>query len=98
MVFVQFIVIPPAPEERSDDLVSAEYVARRFGCSTRSVYAGKCGTGGIAPVSRDPWRAVRAQVEEEHAKLVAKALPESAAAKPEKKRLSLVRRRPKSAA
>ena len=89
-LFLQFIVIPPAPDERPDDLVSADYVARRFGCSARSVYAGKCGTHGITPVSRDPWRAVRAQVEEEHAKLVAKASP--AKAEP-KKRLSLVRRR-----
>ena len=91
MVFVQFIVIPPAPDERPDDLVGADYVARRFGCSVSSVYAGKCGTAGITPVSRDPWRAVRAQVEAEHAKFVSAAAPAAAP----KKRLSLVRRRPR---
>ena len=90
MVFVQFIVIPPQSDERSDDLVGAEYVAKRFGCSVSSVYAGKCGTSGIKPVSRDPWRAVRAQVEAEHAKFVAPSKP---AAEVPKKRLSLVRRK-----
>lgn len=89
MLFVQFIVIPPPPDERPDDLVGAEYVARRFGCSVSSVYAGKCGTQGITPVSRDPWRATRAQVEEAHAKFVAPSKP---AAEVPKKRLSLVRR------
>lgn len=89
MVFVQFIVIPPPPDERPDDLVSADYVARRFGCSVSSVYAGKCGTGGITPVSRDPWRATRAQVEAAHAKFIAPSEPSAAVAK---KRLSLVRR------
>ena len=88
MVFVQFVVIPPS-DERPDDLVNADYVARRFGCSVSSVYAGKCGTGGITPVSRHPWRAMRAQVESEHAKLIAAAAP---AAAPQK-RISLVRRR-----
>lgn len=90
MVFLQFIVVPPAPDERPDDLVGADYVARRFGCSVSSVYAGKCGTGGVTPVSRDPWRATRASVEAEHAKLVAPAMP----AKDEpQRRISLVRRR-----
>ncbi|HEV2863065.1 MAG TPA: hypothetical protein VGX48_18765 [Pyrinomonadaceae bacterium] len=90
MVVIQLIVLPPAPEERPDDLVDASYVARRFGCSPRSVYAGRCGTGGITPVSRDPWRATRAQVEAEHAKLVSTA---TAARTEPKKRLSLVRRK-----
>lgn len=89
MVFVQFIVIPQS-DERPDDLVGAEYVARRFGCSVSSVYAGKCGTQGITPVSRDPWRAVRAQVEEEHAKFIA---PAAGAVASPTKRFSLVRRR-----
>src|SRR5437588_12936422 len=64
------LLIPLPPDERPDDLVGADYVARRFGCSERSVYRGACGTSGITPVSRDPWRAVRAQVEAEHQKLV----------------------------
>jgi hypothetical protein len=88
MVFIQFLVIPQS-DERPDDLVGAEYVARRFGCSVSSVYAGKCGTHGITPVSRDPWRATRAQVESEHAKFVGQSLPP---AEVKKKRLSLVRR------
>lgn len=84
MIFIQLIVMP---DERPDDLVPAEYVARRFACSVSSVYAGKCGTQGVRPVSRDPWRAVRAQVDAELAKL---ASPPDAAPK---KRPSLVRRR-----
>lgn len=88
-VHLIFIVIPPS-EERPDDLVGAEYVARRFGCSVSSVYAGKCGTQGVSTVSRDPWRAVRSQIEEEHAKFIAPARPSPAAPR---KRLSLVRRR-----
>lgn len=52
MIFIQFLVIPPAPGERPDDLVTASYVARRFGCLTRTVYRDKYGTAGIKPVSR----------------------------------------------
>lgn len=89
MIINQYFIILPS-DERPDDLVAVEYVAKRFACSVSSVYAGKCGTGGIRPISRDPWRAVRAQVEEEHARLVARAMPETAAPG---KRLSLVRRR-----
>jgi hypothetical protein len=80
----------PPSEELPDDLVPVDYVARRFACSISSVYAGKCGTGGITPVSRDPWRAVRSQVEEEHAKLVAAAMRVAAKPKP---RVSLTRRK-----
>lgn len=88
-VYLIFVVIPPS-EERPDDLVDASYVARRFGCSTSSVYAGKCGTGGIRPVSRDPWRALREQVAAEHARLVSGARGRQAEGL--KKRMSLVRR------
>jgi hypothetical protein len=88
MVVIQLIVIPPPPDERPDDLVSAEYVARRFGCSVSSVYAGKCGTGGIKPVTRDPWRALREHVEAERAKFVA-----GGKASEVKGRISLVRRK-----
>ena len=89
MIFLQFILVPPS-DERPDDLVGADYVARRFGCSVSSVYAGKCGTHGITPVSRDPWRATRAQVEAAHAAFVAPAMPVKAEPR---KRISLVRRR-----
>ena len=89
-VYLIFVVMQP-PEERPDDLVSAKYVARRFGCSTRSVYACLCGTGGITPVSRSPRRAVREQVEQEHARLIERAVPRKAA--PAKRRISLIRRR-----
>lgn len=94
MIFIQLLVITPISEERDDDLVTASYVARRFGCSAKSVYRGACGTHGIRPVSRDPWRAVRAQVEEEHAKLVAPVT----AKKPEaaKRRKGLIRRKPRA--
>jgi len=84
------LLIPLPPDERPDDLVGADYVARRFGCSERSVYRGACGTSGITPVSRDPWRAVRAQVEAEHQKLVERVMPKKA--EPCKKRVSLIRR------
>jgi hypothetical protein len=87
-VYLIFVVMQP-PEERPDDLVDAKYVARRFACSTRSVYMGKCGTGGIVPVTRSPWWAARAQVEEERARLVATVV---SPAKP-KTRISLIRRK-----
>jgi hypothetical protein len=89
MVIINFFVLHQ-PDERPDDLVDARYVARRFGCSISSVYAGKCGTGGIKPVSRDLWRAVRAQVEAEHMKLLAPAMPVPAVTS---KKVYLVRRR-----
>ncbi len=94
-VFLQFVVLPPPPDERPDDLFAAAYVARRFGGAVGSFYKGKCGTGGITPVSRDPWRAVRAQVEEELRRLVGAAKP---AAEPKTRRISLVRRGPRKSA
>lgn len=78
--FINFIV-PPQSEERPDDLVDASYVARRFGCSERSVYAGACGTGEIVPVTRSPWRAVRQQVEEIHRRLIDSAAQKTPAQK-----------------
>lgn len=90
-VYLIFVVMQP-PEERPDDLVSAKYVARRFACSTGSVYAGLCGTGGIVPVSRDPWRAVRSQVDEELTKFIERETGRKAA--PARKLRGLIRRRP----
>ena len=92
MIFIQLLVFPPPLDEGADDLVPASYVARRFGCSLSSVYEGRCGTGGIVPVSRDPWRALRAQVEEEHRKLIERVMPKKAEPEPRKKRVGLIRR------
>jgi hypothetical protein len=91
-----FIVVMPPPDERPDDLVGPDCVARRFGCSESSVRQGKCGTGGIQPVSRSPWRAIRAQVEDEHRKYVEGARKPQA--EPKSRRIGLVRRRPRTQA
>ncbi len=63
MILIQFLIMPPLPDERPDDLVSAKYVAARFGCSMRSVQASKCGTHVLTRVSRDPLRFRRGDVD-----------------------------------
>jgi hypothetical protein len=54
IIFMPVFLVPS--DERLDNLVDAHYVARRFGCSTRSVQAGLCGTGGLRRVMSKPLR------------------------------------------
>jgi hypothetical protein len=63
----------PAPRERADDLVGAEYVARLFGCEVSSVRSGKAGTKAIAWVKRRPLRARRSDVHAAHRAYTSKA-------------------------
>jgi hypothetical protein len=85
-----FFILAP-PDERPDDRVNAAWVARRFGCSTRSVQDGKCGTDQLRRVSDRPLLFVRAEVEE-HLRRLNRA-PER---RPPQARRTLVRRRRES--
>ncbi len=94
MIFLQFLVFPPPPDERPDDLVDAKYVAARFSCSVSSVQKGKCGTGAIPRVSDDPLRFQRKAVHDALAKLTQPA--ETPAARGARKyEKQLLRRRKK---
>jgi hypothetical protein len=88
-VNVILIVPPQQPDERPDDLVKVDYVARRFGCSKRSVELGLCGTGSIRRAASSPLRFRRADVDEALLKLSRPPQPVS------KRRMSLVRRKPR---
>jgi hypothetical protein len=92
MSFPLILIMPPPPDERPDDLVNAAYVAKRFGCSTRSVQLGLCDTGGIRRISSKPLRFRRGDVDDALLKLVRP--PE---AEQSKRKLSLVRRKPAQA-
>lgn len=89
---VFILLIPPVPDERPDDLVGADYVARRAGCTASSVRHRAAGTGEIPRVSDDPLRFRRGDVHDWLEKRI-----NAARAKSEKKpgHISLVRRKPR---
>lgn len=89
MIILQFFVMPPPPDERDDDLVDARYVAARFGCSVRSVQAGKCGTAALPRISKDPLRFRRADVDAELRRKIEEART------PQQKALRLLNRKPR---
>ncbi len=62
---------PPAPpDERPDDLVNANYVAARFGCSASSVRHRKAGTKDLPRISNSPIRFRRGDVDAAVLKLI----------------------------
>ena len=90
MVRQRQTVVPRREPKHPDDLVDAHYVARRFGCSVRSVQAGLCNTGLIARVTSKPLRFRKGDVDDVLAQLLLKVKA------PKQKFPRLVRRKPRS--